>query len=328
MNDTSSTLAPPGRVRLPDIDSASWEHPADRAALRSLSAIPGFSEVMRKIVAMLGERGIRLFFQANAVRVTETQYDWIHKRYLTVLDTMDLGWEPELFVSQTPIANAGAFGVEEPFIIINSAAVDLLEPEELETVLAHEVGHVASEHVLYRTILVILILLSQRQIPIAGIAIQVVVLALLEWSRKAELSSDRVALLGTQTPEAAMSTLMKLAGGTDHHSDALNLGEFLIQAEEYEEDKDLADVVFKVMNLLGSTHPFHVLRVAEMQRWIREGHYDRILRGEYQRRSEQKRAYKEDAKEAASYYGVALKKAFRKVSRALDETLRGGTDEL
>ena len=164
MNDTSSTLAPPGRVRLPDIDSSSWEHPADRAALRSLSAIPGFSEVMRKIVAMLGERGIRLFFQANAVRVTETQYDWIHKRYLTVLDTMDLGWEPELFVSQTPIANAGAFGVEEPFIIINSAAVDLLEPEELETVLAHEVGHVASEHVLYRTILVILILLSQRHL--------------------------------------------------------------------------------------------------------------------------------------------------------------------
>lgn len=328
MNDTSSTLAPPGRVRLPDIDSSSWEHPADRAALRSLSAIPGFSEVIRKIVAMLGERGIRLFFQANAVRVTETQYDWIHKRYLTVLDTMDLGWEPELFVSQAPIANAGAFGVDQPFIIINSAAVDLLEPAELETVLAHEVGHVASEHVLYRTILAILILLSQRQIPIAGIAIQAVVLALLEWSRKAELSSDRVALLGTQTPEVAMSTLMKLAGGTDHHSDALNLGEFLIQAEEYEEDKDLADVVFKVMNLLGSTHPFHVLRVAEMQRWIREGHYDRILRGEYQRRSEQKRAYKEDAKEAASYYGVALKKAFRKVSRALDETLRGGTDEL
>lgn len=328
MNDTSSTLAPPGRVRLPDIDSSSWEHPADRAALRSLSAIPGFSEIIRKIVALLGERGIRLFFQANAVRVTETQYDWIHKRYLTVLDTMDLGWEPELFVSQTPIANAGAFGVDHPFIIVNSAAVDLLEPDELETVLAHEVGHIASEHVLYRTILAILILLSQRQIPIAGIAIQAVVLALLEWSRKAELSSDRVALLGTQTPEVAMSTLMKLAGGTDHHSDALNLGEFLIQAEEYEEDKDLADVVFKVMNLLGSTHPFHVLRVAEMQRWIREGHYDRILRGEYQRRSEQKRAYKEDAKEAASYYGVALKNAFRKVSRALDETLRGGTDEL
>ncbi len=328
MNDSNDTVAPQGRVKLTEIDSSSWEHPADRAALRSLSGIPGFSEVIRKILAMFGERGIRLFFQANAVRVRSNQYPWIHERYLRVLDTLDLGWEPELFVSQTPIANAGAFGVDEPFIIINSGAVDLLSGDELETVLAHEVGHVASEHALYRTILAILLLLSQRQIPIAGIAIQAVVLALLEWSRKGELSSDRAALLGTQSPEVAMSALMKLAGGTDHHSDSLDLNEFLIQSEEYEEDKDLTDVVFKVMNLLASTHPFHVLRVAEMRRWIREGHYDRILRGEYQRRSDEPRAYTEDAKEAASYYGGALKKAFRKVSKALDETIRGGPTEI
>lgn len=328
MNDTSNTLAPPDRVKLHEIDSSSWEHPADRAALRSLSSIPGFSEVVRKLIAMFGERGIRLFFQANAVKVTPSQYEWIHQRYLRVLDTLDLGWEPELFVSQTPVANAGAFGVDKPFIILNSAAVDLLDPEELETVIAHEVGHVASEHALYRTILVLLLLLSQRQIPLAGIAIQAVVLALLEWSRKSELSSDRAALLGSQDPEASMATLMKLAGGTLEHADALDLNEFLVQAEEYEEDRDVADLVFKVMNLLGATHPFHVLRVGEMRRWIREGHYDRILRGEYQRRGEEKRAYTEDAREAATYYGGALKKAFGKLSKALDETLRGGPTEI
>ncbi len=328
MSDTSGSLAGPGRVKLYQIDPRSWEHPADRAALRSLASIPGFSEVVRKIVAMFGERGIRLFFQANAVRVSENQYGWIHKRYRRVLDTLDLSWEPELFVSQTPIANAGAFGVDKPFIIINSAAVDLLEPDELETILAHEVGHVLSEHSLYRTILALLLLLSQRHIPIAGIAIQAVVLALLEWSRKSELSSDRAALLGTQTPEDAMSTLMKLAGGTEHHAEGLDLNEFLLQSEEYEEDRDLADVVFKVMNLLGATHPFHVLRVGEIRRWIREGHYDRILRGEYQRRGEKKRSYAEDAKEAATYYTGALKKAFKKLGRALDETLRGGPTEI
>lgn len=328
MADTSGTLAPPGRIKLHEIDSSSWEHPADRAALRSLNSIPGFSEVIRKIVALLGERGIRLFFQANAVRVGPNQYGWIHERYLRVLDTMDLGWEPDLFISQTPIANAGAFGVDKPFIMINSAAVDLLEADELETILAHEVGHVASEHALYRTIVVILLLLSQRQIPIAGIAIQVALLALLEWSRKSELSCDRAALLGSQDPESSLSTLMKLAGGTEHHAEGLDLNQFLLQAEEYEEDEDVADVVFKVMNLLGATHPFHVLRVAEMRRWIREGHYDRILRGEYQRRGEEKRAYTKDAKEAASYYGGALKSAFKKLSKALDETLRGGPTEI
>jgi hypothetical protein len=86
--------------------------------------------------------------------------------------------------------------------------------------------------------------------------------------------------------------------------------------------------VFKVMNLLGSTHPFHVLRVAEVRRWIGEGNYDRILRGEYPRRGEEPRAYREDAKEAAAYYGTAVKQAIQKLGRALDEMVRGGPTDI
>ncbi|UCC71704.1 MAG: M48 family metallopeptidase [Gemmatimonadota bacterium] len=328
MDQKPSTPAPSDRIKLIDISSRAWEHPADRAALRSLNAIPGFSEVIRKIVGLFGERGMRLFFQANAVRVTPKQYGWVYDLHLGVLDTLDLGWEPELYISQTPFVNAGALGVDEPFVLINSGAVDVLSAAELETVLAHEVGHIASDHVLYRTVFTLLLLLAQRQLPIAGIAIGAVILAMAEWIRKSELSSDRAGLLGTQNPEASMSALMKLAGGSPLHGEDLDLSEFLRQAEEYEEDESLADAVFKVMNLLGSTHPFHVLRVGELRRWIREGHYDRILRGEYTRRSEEPRAYREDAKEAASYYGDAIKKAIRKVSRALDEAARGGPTEL
>jgi Zn-dependent protease with chaperone function len=328
MNNSTQTPAPASRVKLTDISSRSWEHPADRAALRSLNTIPGFSDVVRKIVGLFGERGLRLFFQAQAVRVTPNQYGWIHDLHLRSIDTLDLGWEPELYISQTPVVNAGALGVEEPFVLINSAAIDLLSPEELETVLAHEIGHIASDHVLYRTVFTLLLLLAQRQLPIAGIAIGAVILAMAEWNRKSELSCDRAALLGTQDPDAVMGAFMKLAGGTDHHSDALNLGEFIQQSDEYEEDESLGDAVFKVMNLLGSTHPFHVLRVGELRRWIREGHYDRIIRGEYVRRSESQRAYKEDAKEAASYYSNAVKKGISKLSAFLDDALKGGPVDL
>ncbi len=328
MDDPSGTLAPPRRVKLSEISSRCWEHPADRAALRSLNSIPGFSEVVRKIVGLFGERGLRLFFQANAVRVTPKQYAWVHELHQRVIDTLDLGWEPELYISQTPFVNAGALGVDKPFVLINSGAVDVLDREELETVLAHEVGHISSDHVLYRTVFTLLILLGQRQLPIAGIAIQAIVLAMAEWNRKSELSSDRAALLGSQNPEKVMSALMKLAGGSHHHAESLNLSEFLRQAEDYEEDETLADAVFKVMNLLGSTHPFHVLRVGEVRRWIREGHYDRILRGEYLRRGEEPRAYREDAKEAAAYYSGTVKKAIQKLSRALDEAARRGPTEL
>lgn len=328
IDDEIQDAPPRGRVKLTDISSRAWEHPADRAALRSLNAIPGFSDVVRKIVGLFGERGLRLFFQANAVRVTARQYPWMYDLHSRVVDTLDLGWEPELYVSQTPFVNAGALGVDEPFVLINSGAVDVLNSVELETILAHEVGHIASDHVLHRTVLTLLILLGQRQLPIAGIAIQAIILAMAEWNRKSELSADRAGLLGSQNPEACLSALMKLAGGTHQHAQSLNLNEFMLQAEEYEEDEDVANSVFKVMNLLGSTHPFHVLRVGELRRWIREGHYDRILRGEYVRRSEQQRAYREDAREAAAYYGGTVRRAIRKLSRALDEAAAGGPVEL
>lgn len=324
--ERTSIPAPPGRVRLTGIAPSTWEHPADRAALRSLRAVPGFSELVRKLVGLFGERGLRLFFQANAVRVTPQQYDWLHELHLGVLDTLDVDWEPELYVSQTPFANAGALGVDRPFVLLNSGAVNLLERNEIETVLGHEVGHILSEHALYRTVLALLLMLSTRRVPIAGIALQVVILALLEWYRKSELSADRAALLATQNPEAAMRAQMKLAGGSFHHE--LDLGEFLQQAEEYEQDEDLGDAVFKVMNLLGTTHPFHVLRVGEMRRWIREGNYDRVLRGEYPRRDQQTRRYRDDAREAASYYTSGLKKALRKVSQALDDAVKSGTPDL
>jgi hypothetical protein len=60
------------RVVLTDISSLSWEHPADRAALNALRAIPGFQTVVNKAASVFGERGIRHLFTANAVRVGPT----------------------------------------------------------------------------------------------------------------------------------------------------------------------------------------------------------------------------------------------------------------
>ena len=67
--------APRPRKRFPEIAAVSWEHPADRAALQTLRAVPGVDEVIRRVLGMLGgERGIRLLFQGNAVRIGPAQF--------------------------------------------------------------------------------------------------------------------------------------------------------------------------------------------------------------------------------------------------------------
>ena len=313
---------------LRDIDPSSWEHPADRAALQALRKIPGFDEVLKKLFGLFGEKPIRLAFQANAVRVGPNQFPRLYERYKEVLQTLDAPAEYELFVSQTPIVNAGAYGMNKPFIVLNSGTMILLDEDELTFILGHEVGHILSGHVLYRTMTVLLLQLAQMGFPIVGLAARAVLMGLLEWARKAELSCDRVGLLAVQHPEAALRSFLRLAGGGS--PDDTNLNEFLVQADQYRESGDIADIVFKVLNILGTTHPFHVLRAAELRDWIEAGEYDRLLRGEYRRRGEAQppwtedlasaaRQYKEDASQVKDQLGDAV----RKVREAFAEGFRG-----
>ncbi|NNF13536.1 MAG: M48 family metallopeptidase [Gemmatimonadetes bacterium] len=306
---------------LTEIAPHSWEHPADKAALQALRRIPVFDEVLKKVFGFFGEKPIRLAFQANAVRVSENQFGNVYRIYQECLKTLDVEEEYPLFMSQTPIVNAGAYGMEQPFIILNSGTVRLLEDDELAYVISHELGHIMSDHVLYKTMTVLLINLANMGFPIVGLAARAVLVALLEWSRKSELSCDRAGLLGVQDPEVVMRTMLKMAGGGE--TDETSLQEFIVQAEEYRQGGDVADQVFKVLNLLGQTHPFYVLRVSELRDWIEGGDYDRIIRGEYSRRGEPDPAYQEDLQQAASAYAQGAKDFLDTLSEA---ARRAGSD--
>jgi Zn-dependent protease with chaperone function len=318
----SSLPATRPRVALPQIAAVAWEHPADRAALQALRAIPGFDDVVRKIIAILGgERGIQLLFQGNAVRCGPQQFPKAHALHIEVVATFDWHETPPLFVSQTPVFNAGAYGVDHPFIVLHSAALELLDEEELRALIAHEMGHVVSGHSLYRTIAEILLNISLGALPmLAGIALLPIRLAILEWSRKSELSSDRAGLLGGQNVLASQQLFMKMAGAYRGAMEAgeMHLDPFMQQANEYLEANEGLDVVYKVLNTLALTHPMHVVRAAELQAWIASGAYERILRGEYVRRgTEQKeRPLREDFRQARDYYAGEAREVATKVKDA------------
>src|SRR5436190_7349472 len=282
---TDATGLPAARPRkiLTQIAPVTWEHPADRAALQTLRSVPGFDEVVKKIVGFFGERGFRLLFTADAVRVGPTQFPRLNALYTDVLTSMDWQVRPELFVSQTPFVNAGAYGMDQPFIVINSGAVKLLDDDEMRVLLGHELGHVMSGHALYVTILVLILNFSFASLPfLAGIALLPIRIALLEWYRKSELSSDRAGLLASQDATASLRMFLKMAGGGDMAQ--MDLNAFLAQAKEYEETGGALDRIFKILGVLGRSHPFNTVRAAELQRWIEQGNYERILGGEYTRR--------------------------------------------
>jgi len=319
---TTSLPAPRPRRTFPEIGAVSWEHPADRAALQTLRAVPGVDEVIRRVLAFIGgERGVRLLFQGNAVRVGPTQFPRLWHLHNEVVTTFDWPDVPEVYVSQTPFFNAGAYGIDKPFIVIHSAAIELLDDDELRVLLSHELGHVMSGHALYRTIAAILALISLGALPVlAGLAVLPIRLAFLEWSRKSELSADRAGLLGAQDVVAAQRLDMKMAGGGRGKGFAaeLNVDAFMDQAHEYVAAGEGLDVVYKLLSTLALTHPMHTVRAAELQRWVATGDYDRIVRGEYVRRGAEANArpLKDDVGAAGSYYAGEAREIATQVAEA------------
>jgi Zn-dependent protease with chaperone function len=290
------------RVRLTGISSRAYEHPADRSALVALRKLSGFDVLLKKLFGLFNERAFRLTYLAGAVRVSERQFPHIHEMVRDGAYILDLPEVPECYVLQTPVVNAMALGRDKPFIVLNSGMIELLDPEELRAVIGHELGHILSGHALYRTMLLILLQLAARAafLPIA-LALTAIIWGLEEWFRKSELSCDRAGLLAGQDLDASRRVLMKLAGGAQLSE--LNPDAFREQAQEYDAVPDLRDSILKILQLQGTTHPFAVVRFAELDYWATHGEYDRILGGDYPRRDNDGNAsVTEEVRNAAKSY--------------------------
>ncbi|HWW75741.1 MAG TPA: M48 family metallopeptidase [Pyrinomonadaceae bacterium] len=285
-----------GRCRLPlsdaphrkfaDLDKYSYVHPLDSRALAALKAIPGIDSALKKLLEVTGESAIRVIFTASAVKVTPRQCPDLYAKLQVACTTLGVDM-PEMFVQQNPTVNAFTGGVKRPVIVLHSQLIERLNDEEILAVIAHEVGHIHAEHVLYLTAARLLELVANAAIaaaPIASLIAQLLSLtmrsALLAWARRAELSCDRAALLVTQDADVIGRTMMKLAGGT--FASRVDYDEFLAQARDFQKnyDQKALDRFWADVINAGLTHPFPVWRVAEVMSWVESGDYGRLISGE------------------------------------------------
>ncbi len=303
-------------IALPQISSRAWEHPADRAALETLRAIPAFDEVVRRVAGFITERGVRQIFLANAVQVGMLQRPALHALLLETCITMDWAEIPELYVTQDPRVNAYAVGFEHPFIVVTSGALDLLEhDDERRFLVAHELGHIMSGHMTYRTVALVILAIGSMALFPVGLALLPFQLALLEWHRKSELSADRTGLLAVQDHLAAQRSFMRLAGGHDS-GDATSVDEFMRQATAYETEGDAWDRILRLVNVAFREHPFHTVRAGELERWRTGGGYEAILTGSYARRDDGGPGLGREYAEAANYYSDTARSARAEMTQA------------
>jgi Zn-dependent protease with chaperone function len=275
------------------ISSEAFRHPLDRQAEQALRNLPGFDLIARKFVEFIYERPQLVYLMGNSIQVGPRQYSTIYQMFRECVRDLDIYPEPTLFVSQNPQANSYALGQENPYIVINTGILDLLDEAEMRTVLAHELGHIKCGH----TILIQMAMwamsaasaLGELTFGIGNIVTQGLIYAFFEWRRKAELSSDRAALLVMDDLNPVMSTMMKLSGGSNKYANECSLQEFIKQSENYQAlDEDGLNQIYKFLIYNGAqgmmlSHPFPVERLHYLRAWAISEEYQQIRRGNYQR---------------------------------------------
>ena len=277
----------------PNISAKAFQHPSDIAATQALRAVPLLDTVQKWFLQNTSERAWNLHVLASGVRLGPNQGARIYNAFVHAASILDLPKLPSIYLLNSADFNAFASGVENYSVTLTAGLVDALDEEELLAVIGHELGHIKCEHMLYKSLArnmsSIGLTLLNRFIPgLGSMAAMPLLSALLYWSRMAEFSCDRAALLVTQNLDVVKRTTVMLAAGSKKILPDLNIDDVLKQADEYlDVGMGAWDKLLIFEREMKMTHPVPVLRCKEIHQWGNSEEYQEILGGTYTKKGEE-----------------------------------------
>lgn len=266
-------------------------HESDRAALKALKSIPGFTQVLRSCMKIWNERQFKILNMSTFVKVDERQMAKYHAMLIPICKRLGIA-VPELYVSLSPVPNAYTSGDTEPFIVMTSGLINAVPEELIPTVLAHECGHIACHHVLYSTMGRMILGGAAELLGLSTLITTPLQMAFYYWMRCSEYSADRAAAVCDGTGSKTVEMCMRLAGFDKNIPIEANKQAFLEQAKEYRRlvddsafNKTLEFLMFGSMN-----HPLNAVRAYECSEWSNTNDFSRIV--EYLNEEEQGAGHK------------------------------------
>ncbi|ACY19341.1 M48 family metallopeptidase [Haliangium ochraceum] len=121
---------------------------------------------------------------------------------------------PPVYVapSSSPVRAQTLGTNDDAYIVVNAEMIEQLRDSELVTLIGHELGHLQNNQVLYNTALYYL---TEAAAMFVRWAVQPAIVTLQAWSRRAEITCDRAALLCTRNLDVTMAALIKISLGLE-----------------------------------------------------------------------------------------------------------------
>lgn len=218
-----------------------------RYSFDNLDEINVKPKVQKKLIVKNYENPRLKTLLSNSVKVSKEIFPKVQNAIEEVFTNLNLEnrfnffitanhFETQAYCSMMPESNNAE-------IVMTSKMIDLLNNNELKSVIAHEVSHFYYQHNLY---------------PNPNTAkTQLEFLNLLHLSRAAEISADRAGFLGSGNLENSLRAMLKITSGLGEDHIQFNFSNYLNQLRELEEVK--GDKL-----QLYSTHPTFLNRMQSL----------------------------------------------------------------
>lgn len=198
------------------------------------------------LISLVYVRLVQIRFLGNALRVQNGRHAYLLNIVQQISTNLQMP-QVNVFITQDPYLNAFAIGYARPYtIVLHSATVEELSPEELQAILIHEMGHIKYRH----TVILAYVQPIISLVPLVGFIVGWIFGF---WSRRAELACDRLALAYTGNPHTVIMALIKIHVGS-------KFAEYLNEEGVLHQEQISSKFTKLVSQSLGS-HPFLVTRV-------------------------------------------------------------------
>ena len=264
---------------LKGLDHSQYEHPFDKKALSVLQSTPGVDLVGNFITKHTIEKIYTVQYTGSNLKVTSENYPKIYEYLQYACQILDLPKVPELYIEWGYSINAFTVGSENPIIVLNSGLIDLCDDDEIMFIIGHECGHIKSNHMLYHMMAQV-INICIDSIPFGSIAAAPLQYALYYWDRMSEFTADRAGLLCCQNKSAAIRAFMKMAGLPIRNYENINHKSFIAQASDFKSlDYEALNKVIKFISIADNSHPWTVMRAAELLTWVESKKFKELVLG-------------------------------------------------